>query len=165
LEVAPATWRASTDPAFKWDPNPGDDVHANSPNNSNPHLITSEIGLGYKNSVQLFNFYGNNDDYAAGAARRYAGGGKSDWYLGSAVEMNILCDWSKGQTATPTVDCVSGAMTQGGFNDGPGAAYWTSSEGITSEYFDARKMTFSNPGGAGQDHKSFLRYVRPIRSF
>jgi hypothetical protein len=164
LEVAPATWKASVDPAFRWDPNSGDEVHANIPNNANPHLITAEIGLGYKNSVQLFNSYGNNDDYAAGAARRYAGGGKSDWYLGSAVEMNVLCDWSKGQTPTPTVDCVSGVSTQGGFNNTGADEYWTSSEAITSEYWDARKMRFGG-GGAGQDHKSFLRYVRPIRSF
>ena len=79
--------------------------------------------------------------------------------------MNVLCDWSKGQTATPTVDCGTGPMTQGGFNIGSSDAYWTSSEAITSEYWDGRKMTFGNPGGAGQDHKSFQRFVRPIRAF
>jgi hypothetical protein len=162
--VAPATWKASADPAFKWDPNNGDEVHANIPNNDNPHLLISEIGLGYKNSVQLFNFYGNNDDYAAGAARRYAGGGKSDWYLVSAVEMNILCDWSKGQTATPTVDAAAGSMIQGGFKNGSGDFYWTSSE--SSSYWDAWKQTFfSTSGGASLDHKSMVRHVRPIRSF
>jgi hypothetical protein len=166
LEVAPATWKATTDPAFKWDPNGVDDAHANIPNNANPHLLTSEIGLGYKNSVVLFNYYGNNDDYAAGAARRYTGGGKSDWYLGSAVEMNILGYWSKGQTPTPTVDSGPGNMTQGGFNIGSSDAYWTSSESIASEYFNAWKRLFiSTSEGAGQDHKSFQRYVRPIRAF
>jgi len=166
LEVAPVTWKASTDPAFRWDPNGGDDVHANIPNNANPHLLTSEIGLGYKNSVVLFNFYGNNDDYAAGAARRYAGGGKSDWYLGSAVEMNILAYWSKGLTPNPTVSSGPGNMTQGGFNINSSDAYWTSSESIASEYFNAWKRLFSSTSnGAGEDHKSFLRYVRPIRAF
>jgi hypothetical protein len=127
LEVAPATWKASADPAFKWDPNGVDDTHANIPNNANPHLLTSEIGLGYKNSVVLFNFYGDNDDHAAGAARRYTGGGKSDWYLGSAVEMNILGYWSKGLTPTPTVDSGPGNMTQGDFRIGSGDFFWTSS--------------------------------------
>jgi hypothetical protein len=167
LEVAPNTWSGSTtDPAFRWDPNGGDDVHANIPNNANPHLLTSEIGLGYKNSVVLFNFYGNNDDYAAGAARRYAGGGKSDWYLGSAVEMNILAYWSKGLTPNPTVSSGPGNMTQGGFNINSSDAYWTSSESIASEYYNAWKRLFSSTSnGAGEDHKSFLRYVRPIRAF
>ncbi len=165
LEVAPKTWYGSTtEPALRWDPNGGDDVHANIPNNADPHLLTSEIGLGYKNSVQLFNFYGNNDDYAAGAARRYAGGGKSDWYLGSAAEMNLLAYWSKGKTAPP-LGISSGAMTQGNFENSSGAAYWTSSEGITSEYFDARKQTFGTTASPGPDHKSFQRFVRPIRAF
>jgi hypothetical protein len=165
LEVAPATWKASTDPAFKWDPNGGDEVHANIPNNADPHLLTSEIGLGYKNSVQLFTAYGDNDSYAAGAARRYAGGGKSDWYLGSAVEMNILSYWSKGQTAAPPVGYAAGEMIQGGFKKESGDFYWTSSES-SGCYCDAWKQTFfSTSGGANLDHKSTLRYVRPIRSF
>lgn len=165
LEVAPSTWSGSADTAYRWDPTGGDDVHPNIPNNADPHLLTAEIGLGYKNSVQLFNFYGDNNDYAAGAARRYTSNGKSDWYLGSAVEMNLLCDWSKGQAATPTVSCGSGAMLQGNFRAESSDAYWTSSEGITNEYFDARKQTFTASAAAGQDHKSFQRYVRPIRSF
>ena len=116
--------------------------------------------------VILFNFDGNNDDYAAGAARRYAGGGKSDWYLGSAVEMNILAYWSKGLTPNPTVSSGPGNMTQGGFNINSSDAYWTSSESIASEYFNAWKRLFSSTSnGAGEDHKSFLRYVRPIRAF
>jgi hypothetical protein len=165
LEVAPNTWYGGTEgPAFKWDPNGGDDVHANIPNNANPHLITAEIGLGYKNSVQLFNFYGNNDDYAAGAARRYAGGGKSDWYLGSAVEMNLLAYWSKGQTAPNPLGIASGAMTQGNFQYISGA-YWTSSQAISSEYFDARKQTFGTTASPGPDHKSKTHSVRPIRAF
>ena len=164
LEVAPATWKASAEPELKWDPNGGDEVHANIPNNANPHLLTSEIGLGYKNSVVLFNFYGDNDDYAAGAARRYTGGGKSDWYLGSAVEMNLLAYWSKGQTAPNPLGIASGAMIQGNFQSISGA-YWTSSQGIPSEYFDARKQTFGTTASPGPDHKSFRRYVRPIRAF
>ena len=166
LEVAPNTWSGSTtDPLLRWDYTAwSDENHANYPSNANPHLLTTEIGLGYKNSNYLFTYYGNNSDYAAGAARRYAGGGKSDWYLGSAVEMNLLAYWSKGQTAPNPPGIASGAMIQGNFQSITGA-YWTSSQAIPSEYFDARKQTFGTTASPGPDHKSFERFVRPIRAF
>jgi len=166
LEVAPNTWSGSTtDPLLRWDYTAwSDENHANYPSNANPHLLTSEIGLGYKNSHYLFTYYGNNSDYAAGAARRYAGGGKSDWYLGSAVEMNLLAYWSKGQTAPNPLGIASGAMIQGDFQSISGA-YWTSSQSIPSEYFDARKQTFNTTASPGPDHKSYERFVRPIRAF
>jgi hypothetical protein len=80
--------------------------------------------------------------------------------------MNILGYWSKGLTPTPTVDSGPGNMTRGGFKNGSGNAYWTSSESITNEYFDAWKRLFvSTPSGAGLDHKSKTHSVRPIRAF
>jgi hypothetical protein len=166
LEVAPNTWNGSTtDPLLRWDYTAwSDENHANYPSNANPHLLTTEIGLGYKNSNYLFTYYGNNSDYAAGAARRYAGGGKSDWYLGSAVEMNLLAYWSKGQTAPNPLGIASGPMTQGNFQYISGA-YWTSSQAIPSEFFDARKQTFGTTASPGPDHKSYERFVRPIRAF
>jgi uncharacterized protein (TIGR02145 family) len=165
LEVAPNTWSGSTaDPLLRWDYTAwSDENHANYPRNADPHLLTTEIGLGYKNSNYLFTYYGNNSDYAAGAARRYAGGGKSDWYLGSAVEMNLLAYWSKGQTAPNPPGIASGAMTQGNFQSISGA-YWTSSES-SGCFCDAWKQTFGTTASPGPDHKSFERFVRPIRAF
>jgi hypothetical protein len=133
------------------------------------HINASEIGLGYKCSVQLFTFYGNTSDYAAGAARRYTGGGMTDWYLGTSVEMNLLADWSKGNPSTPTVDARSGTMIQGGFSQSSSSAthYWTASQ-LDWATHDAYRQDFSNNsgvGGSGQDHKSYERKVRPIRAF
>ena len=178
LEVAPNTWYGgSADPSLRWDYTAwSDENHVGYPNLVNDpypdmtaHINASEIGLGYKCSVQLFNFYGNNSDYAAGAARRYTGGGKTDWYLGTSVEMNLLADWSKGNPSTPTVDARSGTMIQGGFWQSSSSAthYWTASH-LDWATHDAYRQDFSNNsgvGGSGTDHKSFERKVRPIRAF
>ena len=178
LEVAPNTWYGGTaDPSLRWDYTAwSDENHLGYPNlvndpypNVTAPINASEIGLGYKCSVQLFNFYGNNSDYAAGAARRYTGGGKTDWYLGTSVEMNLLADWSKGNPSTPTQDSRSGTMIQGGFSQSSSSAthYWTASQ-LDWAKENAYRQDFLNNspiGGSGQDHKSFERKVRPIRAF
>ena len=178
LEVAPNTWYGGTaDPSLRWDYTAwSDENHVGYPNlvndpypNMTAPINASEIGLGYKSSVQLFNFYGNNSDYAAGAARRYTGGGKTDWYLGTSVEMNLLADWSKGNPSTPTQDSRSGTMIQGGFSQSTSSAthYWTASQ-LDWATHDAYRQDFLNNspiGGSGTDHKSFERKVRPIRAF
>jgi hypothetical protein len=177
LEVAPNTWSGgSADPSLRWDPNGGDENLSGYPNFVNDsypdktaHINASEIGLGYKCSIQVFNIYGDNSDYAAGAARRYRGGGKTDWYLGTSVEMNLLADWSKGNPSTPTEDSRSGSMIQGDFLQSSSSAthYWTASQ-LDWATHDAYRQDFSNNsgvGGSGQDHKSYERKVRPIRAF
>jgi len=178
LEVAPNTWYGgSADPSLRWDPTGGDDDFSGYPNLVNDpyptftaHINDSEIGLGYKSSVYLVNYYisRTSDPYAAGAARGYTGGGKTDWYLGTSVEMNLLADWSKGNPSTPTVDSRSGAMIQGGFSQSSSSAthYWTASQ-LDWATHDAYRQDFLNngAGGGGTDHKSFERKVRPIRAF
>jgi hypothetical protein len=179
LEVAPNTWYGSTtDPILRWDPTGGDDNLIGYPDlvgdsypNVTAHINASEIGLGYKSSVYLVNYYisRTSDPYAAGAARGYTGGGKTDWYLGTSVEMNLLADWSKGNPSTPTVDARSGTMIQGGFWQSSSSAthYWTASH-LDWATHDAYRQDFSNNsgvGGSGTDHKSFERKVRPIRAF
>jgi hypothetical protein len=177
LEVAPNTWYGGTaDPSLRWDYTAwSDENHIGYPNlvddpypNVTAHINASEIGLGYKSSVYLVNYYGNNSDYAAGAARRYTGGGKTDWYLGTSVEMNLLADWSKGNASTPLEDSKSGVMIRGGFSQSSSSAthYWTASQ-LDWAKENAYRQDFLNngAGGSGQDHKSFERKVRPIRAF
>jgi hypothetical protein len=176
LEVAPNTWNGGTaDPILRWDPTGGDDNLVGYPDlvtDSYPavtaHINESEIGLGYKSSVYLVNYYisRTSDPYAAGAARGYTGGGKTDWYLGTSVEMNLLADWSKGNAATPTVDSSSGTLIRGGFLTG-GEFYWTASQ-LDWAKENAYKQDFSSngSGGSNQDHKyARSRAVRPIRAF
>jgi uncharacterized protein (TIGR02145 family) len=176
LEVAPNTWNGGTaDPILRWDPTSGDDNLVGYPDlvtDSYPavtaHINESEIGLGYKSSVYLVNYYisRTSDPYAAGAARGYTGGGKTDWYLGTSVEMNLLADWSKGNAATPTVDSSSGTLIRGGFLT-VGEFYWTASQ-LDWAKENAYKQDFSSngSGGSNQDHKyARSRAVRPIRAF
>jgi hypothetical protein len=176
LEVAPNTWYGSTtDPILRWDPTGGDDNLIGSPDlvgdsypNVTAHINASEIGLGYKSSVYLVNYYisRTSDPYAAGAARGYTGGGKTDWYLGTSVEMNLLADWSKGNAATPTEDSRIGNLIQGGFLTN-GEYYWTASQ-LDWAKENAYKQDFSSngSGGSNQDHKyARSRAVRPIRAF
>jgi hypothetical protein len=176
LEVAPNTWSGSTtDPILRWDPTGGDDNLIGYPDlvdDSYPavtaHINESEIGLGYKSSVYLVNYYisRTSDPYAAGAARGYTGGGKTDWYLGTSVEMNLLADWSKGNAATPTEDSRIGNLIQGGFLTN-GEYYWTASQ-LDWAKENAYKQDFSSngSGGSNQDHKyARSRAVRPIRAF
>ena len=177
LEVAPNTWYGGTaDPSLRWDYTAwSDENHVGYPDlvndpypDATAHITASEIGLGYKCSVQLFTFYGNNSDYAAGAARRYTGGGKTDWYLGTSVEMNLLADWSRGNASTPTVDAKTGTLIQGGFSTGSSSDqyYWTASQlDWAKENAYRQDFTSNGSGGGGQDHKSFTRKVRPIRAF
>ena len=171
LEVAPNTWYGgSADPSLRWDYTAwSDENHAGYPNLVNAHIQASEIGLGYKSSNYLFTYYGDNSDYAAGAARRYTGGGKTDWYLGTSVEMNLLADWSKGNPSTPTEDSRSGTMIRGDFWQSSSSAthYWTASQLDWAKENAYRQDFLDNSpiGGSGQDHKSFERKVRPIRAF
>jgi hypothetical protein len=177
LEVAPKTWYGgSADPSLRWDYTAwSDENHVGYPNlvddpypNVTAHINASEIGLGYKSSVYLVNYYGNNSDYAAGAARGYTGGGKTDWYLGTSVEMNLLADWAKGNPSTPLEDSKSGTMIRGDFSQSSSSAthYWTASQ-LDWAKENAYRQDFLNngAGGSGQDHKSFERKVRPIRAF
>ena len=106
----------------------------------------------------MVNYYitRTSDPYAAGAARGYTGGGKTDWYLGTSVEMNLLADWSKGNPSTPTEDSRSGTMIRGDFRIGSNSTewYWTASQ-LDWAKGNAYRQDFSNNsgiGGAGQDH-------------
>ena len=104
------------------------------------------IGSGYQNSVDILNQSGAviASSTAATAARAFAGGSKSDWYLPSKDELNQL------NLRNSTV---------GGFVGGAG--YWSSSESTASgawgqSFPEGTQLNFS---------KSFTQYVRPIRAF
>ena len=172
LEAAPSGWANSgspaDDPIKLWAVTAyqSTDV-AGIPNDPSANNSSTGIGLGYKNSIAivgqngLYNASSNN--YAAGAARAYAGGSKSDWYLPTTAEFNQMCKWAKGVAFTS----IATVCTGGTINTGVGAAgfvenfYWSSSELGTNL---AWVQNFRS-GDLVNWYKYLTSYFRPVRAF
>ena len=167
LEAAPNTWSGgSADPTKRWAvvAHQSSDI-ATITNDSSAYNNALGIGLGYKNSLAIVG-QGNDPTTAAGAARAYAGGSKSDWYLPTTAELNLLCQWARNVAQDVTTRCTGGTL-----NTGTGASggfssnyYWSSSElyNLESWYQD-----FTTVGGGRQMNQAKYQsyYVRPVRAF
>jgi hypothetical protein len=165
LEAAPNTWSGgNADSTKPW--------AITTHQSADVTLITNDddaynnalgIGLGYKNSLAIVG-QGNNTITAAGAARAYAGGSQSDWYLPTTAELNLLCQWARNVTQSVTTRCAGGTI-----NTGTGASggfspdyYWSSSENSAgSAWFQA----FADGDQWFGFHKYGEFYVRPVRAF
>ena len=170
LEVAPSGWNTGADPTKVWaiSANQGSNV-PDITDDSFPYNNALGIGLGYKNSdlivTQNGAYNASSNDYAAGAARAYAGGSKNDWYLPTTAELNLLCQWDRGVAPSVTTPCDGGSLnssTYGATSAGfVGDYYWSS-----SEYF-AIVAWFQFFGGGFQSGygKGGAAYVRPVRAF
>jgi hypothetical protein len=166
LEAAPNTWSGgSADPTKLWavSAKQSADVTAIT-NDSSEYNNASGIGLGYINSLAIV-AQGNDTTTAAGAAREYAGGSQSDWYLPTTAELNLLCQWARNVTQSVTTACTGGTL-----NTGTGASggfstfnsdYWSSSENAANR---AWIQAFSF-GAQGDFVKGNAFSVRPVRAF
>ena len=141
-------------------------------------LLVSQIGLGYKYSKKIVDqngVYTSTNKYAAGAARAYSGGSKSDWYLPVFSELNLLCQWAKGIQQNATNLCGGGTsqtpptQTGAGFEflystEPDGIPYSTSSEesGADAVWHWTQNMY---SGFMESVPKGSLQRVRPIRAF
>ena len=164
LEVAPNTWDGgSADPTKLWavDDHQSSDI-AEIANDSTAYNDASGIGLGYKNSEAIV-LQGNDTTTAAGAARAYGGGSKSDWYLPTTAELNLLCQWARDVVQSVTTPCTGGTLNTGtGAGGGFSAdAYWSSSEYAAS---NAWLQNFFY-GSQGSSFKRYADCVRPVRAF
>jgi hypothetical protein len=122
------------------------------------------IGLGFKNSIAIVD-QGNNSEAAAGLARSYRGGTMNDWYLPTAAELNLLCQWVRGVSISVTTSCTGGATNSsvhGASSAGFMAdVYWSSSELQNNTAFD-RDFEIA---AERQNYKGDAYYVRPVRAF
>jgi hypothetical protein len=164
LEAAPNTWSGgSADPTKLWavSANQSTDVIAIT-DNSLAYNNASGIGLGYKNSLAIV-AQGNGTTTAAGAARAYAGGSQSDWYLPTTAELNLLCQWARNVAQSVTTLCAGGTLNTGtGASGGFSAVhYWSSSETAGNTAWNQR----FNSGDQGSAPKDYPYYVRPVRAF
>jgi hypothetical protein len=168
LEVAQAGWNGGSDPLS---------TAANSAYQStavpgivsrNPAIIDpSEIGLGYQYSLAVV-AQGNDATTAAGQARAYNGGSKTDWYLPTTSELNLLCRWNRGQAQSTTTVCNGGTMNSGTGASGSGflAEYYHSSSQLNSTQTWVQQFgTVNGVGSQGGALKYASYRVRPIRAF
>ena len=171
LEVAPSGWIGGEEPSKVW----GVTAHQSTDvsgiaNESTPYNNVLGVGLGYKNSLAIVALNGayiaSSNDYAAGAARAYAGGGKNDWHLPSNAELNLLCQWARGVAPSVTTTCSGGSIinsskygaSTAGFTNN---TFWSSSEQSASW---AYRSHFGGFGSTAYE-KYQLQRVRPVRAF
>jgi uncharacterized repeat protein (TIGR02543 family) len=160
LEAAPGDWYqvSGGDPTRTW---ASTQYQNQSVPNYGDATVAQNIGYGYRNT-QLIIAQGNTDasTSAAALAQSYRGGGQTDWFLPSHLEIQQLCNWQTNN------GCRSNPNHP---NTGPGASgfvtgqYWKSSEASASNaYYESMQQ------GGGQlfyGLKSDSKAVRPIRAF
>jgi hypothetical protein len=168
LEVAPSAWRpgdGSEEGGITWAVTDNQNVDVSGiANDSFEYFSALGIGLGYKNS-DLIVAQGNDTTTAAGAARAYTNNSKSDWYLPTTAELNLLCQWNHGVTQDVTSQCTGGT-----FNAGIGASasglitgnYWSSSEEGSGSVW---VQFFFNGTTSSPDKLVGMSEVRPVRAF
>ena len=171
LEVAPSGWNTGADPTKPWavSTHSGTDVSGIT-NDPNVYYDASAIGLGYKNSdlIKTLNgaYIASTNNYAAGAARAYAGGSKNDWYLPTESELNLLCQWDRGVAPLVTTACLGGSLNS--------SVYGASLSGfVGSWYFSSSEWGGGNAWGVNfdpsatvySDGKGTALSVRPVRAF
>jgi hypothetical protein len=168
LEVSPAGWNGSSDPLSTAANTVYQSTAIPGIVNRNPAITDpSEIGLGYQYSL-AFVAQGNDATTAAGQARAYNGGSKTDWYLPTTSELNLLCRWNRGQAQSATTVCNGGTMNSGTGASGSGflAEYYHSSSQLNST--STWVQQFGSVNGAGNQGgalKSATYRIRPIRAF
>jgi hypothetical protein len=106
-----------------------------------------ELGTGFRNTRAMLGTCLNG---AANMAASYNGGGKSDWFLGSRLEMEALYAARDAVGGWPPVEDE--------------AAYWTSSENASTNAFVVY-IGASEIDVAIESKSASNRYVRPIRAF
>ncbi|MCX6444106.1 MAG: hypothetical protein NTY85_01005, partial [Actinobacteria bacterium] len=168
LEVAPYGWSTGADTRTAWSV-VVEDISGIT-NNATVYNNASGIGLGYKNSVAIVASNGaynaSSNSYAAGAARAYTGGSKSDWYLPTSAELNLLCQWVRGIPSDVTTVCPIGILNSATYGAQSVSllplVYWSSSENTVDR---AWRQNLNSGGQVGDPKGSPPAYVRAIRAF
>jgi len=165
LEVAPKTWNGgSSDPLVAMLATRNDSLDIPGvAQESTFNRSNAGRGLGYKNSLAFTNFVNSSASVGAGLVATYRGGSKSDWYVPSSTEMNLLCQWAFGLTQNPTSACSGSTLLNGGFTAWP---YWTSSQWTDGSGHFAGYIQYFDSGSTNTDQWGDGNIaLRPIRAF
>jgi len=171
LEVAPSTWSGASDPLKFW-ANASDfnyEITGVSKGADPPPLASDGVGLGYKDSLAIINNGRSIDSTtAAGAARAYSGGSKSDWYLPSPAELNLLCQWARGVAPSITTSCTGGSLDSTTYGAGSAGFtreyYWTSTQATGFPSYAHTRRFNTGSSYSALKNANFVG-VRPIRAF
>lgn len=169
LEVAPTGWNGgASDPTRLWGANGIVSGLTGRSHNNADLLNARDIGVGYRDSILIVNRPETTN--AAALARAYNGSSLNDWYLGSPVELTLLCQWARGVPSNITSGCTNSGTLVSGFT---GNSYWSSTQERTNDSY-AYQVNFNgtDPGtpptnlmvGASLRASAILS-VRPIRAF
>ena len=171
LEAAPTGWIVSASPASQTNCTRTAGTSSEDPNcvwSGNTSMLIgataqgTAIGTGYANTSAII-LQSSSTGRAATTARAYQGGGKTDWFLPSKLELNQLCRYAWNLTVNNT-DTTCTGMT-GTISAGlSSAVYWSSSEfGSTTAWY--QNMGSGYQGSAGSKNSpSYATYVRPVRA-
>ena len=154
LEVAPQGWSgSSSDPKSQWCDIVDLKILDDSSGPLESNIIGNQIGDGKRNTEIM------SSKCATGAfvVNQFRGGGLSDWYLPSKLELNQLCRFARGQDSTPR-ECSSSGVLKQGFDN----YYWSSSEASATYAWD-QFFNIGNVNLSGKDHPN--NSIRPIRAF
>jgi hypothetical protein len=173
LEVAASGWSGvPADPLKAWAVPANASTDSGVINEASANNSGAGIGLGYKNSIAIETQNGpynaSTNSYAAGAALEYASNSKSDWYLPTTAELNLLCQWGRNVTQVVGTACIGGALNTGtGVNAGlMEGGYLSSSEigeSLIWNQFFQDNLAF--PYNQFMYGKGSNFYVRPVRAF
>jgi hypothetical protein len=150
LEAAKANWNSGTN-AFPWALTAYKDVYVGGGTSARDATKNCDaIGCGLKNTQMIID-QGNDATTAAGIARAYNGGGKTDWFLPSINELHEVS-----------------AVLKTGSGDLANNFTWSSSEKPTSPVRGRYQLPTNINGQAWYDNinvKSGIHDVRPVRAF
>jgi hypothetical protein len=135
-------------------------------------LVTGEIGSGFKNTDSLSSRPGVTVSVNRPAlVRAYRGGSQSDWYVPSAAELNLMCQWARGVAQNVSTICTGGSLRS---DFASSNYYWSSSQnfnplGTTASdggRFVGYVLSFyGTPAFATDQWGDPAIYLRPIRAF
>jgi hypothetical protein len=167
LEVAPSGWGGASDPKREWGARGIISGLTGRSHNNADLLNARDIGVGYRDSILIVNR--PETTYAAALARAYNGSSLNDWYLGSPVELTLLCQWARGLPSNIESGCTNSGTLVSGFT---GDSYWSSTQEGSNDFY-AYQVNFNGtnpttPPNAlmvGASRRDADLSVRPIRAF